>query len=45
MKARVPVCNACGKPHYGRTKATDRCCCDTSGNYHYEEIEQEALHG
>ena len=37
----VPICNDCGKPHYGRLKKEDRCCCDTSGNFHYEEIEEE----
>jgi hypothetical protein len=38
---RVPVCNICGKPHYGRSKSEDRCWCDFSGQFHYEYIEAE----
>jgi len=37
----VPICNSCGKPHFGRKKSEDRCWCDTVGNYHMGEIEVE----
>lgn len=39
----VPICNDCGKPHYGRRNVDDRCVCDTSGNFHYSEIEEEPV--
>ena len=41
MKKKVPVCNDCHKPHFGRKNVEDRCVCDCSGNYHIEEIEEE----
>lgn len=40
-KILVPVCNLCNKPHFGRKNVNDRCICDTSGQWHYEEIEEE----
>lgn len=42
MKIRVAICNDCGKPHTGRSKGTDRCWCDISGNFHWGEIEEES---
>jgi len=48
MKIEVPICNYCGKPHYGRSNVEDRCICDTSGNFHYGEIDEEytcPIHG
>jgi len=39
----VPICNSCNKPHYGRSKSADRCCCDISGNYHYGKIDSELM--
>ena len=40
-KIIVPICNDCGKPHYGRKNVEDRCICDTSGNWHEAEIDEE----
>jgi hypothetical protein len=37
----VPICDECGKPHYGRRKVSDRCLCDFSGRWHEGEIEEE----
>lgn len=39
----VPVCNLCNKPHYGRLRSIDRCWCDVSGDYRWEEIEEEII--
>lgn len=38
MKEEVPICDGCGKPWVGPAK-NDRCWCDPSPSYHYEEIE------
>ena len=38
----VPICNDCNKPHYGRRNVEKRCVCDTSGNWHWGEIQKEA---
>jgi len=40
-KMTVPICDFCGKPHFGRENVKDRCVCDTSGNYHMGEIDAE----
>jgi len=37
----LPVCDVCGKPHFGRSKVEERCVCDMSGQYHYELLEKE----
>ncbi len=42
-KILVPVCDICNKPHFGRKNVEDRCTCDTSGNFHYEEIDEEII--
>lgn len=39
-KIIVPICDICGKPHFGRKNIEDRCQCDCSGRYHEEEIEE-----
>jgi hypothetical protein len=41
MKRTVPICDDCGKPHFGRRNVEDRCICDTFGRWHYGEIEEE----
>ena len=38
---KVPVCNTCGKSHFGRKEAKERCWCDKSDDYHFEVIEEE----
>ena len=43
MEITVPICNLCGLPHFGRIKKEDRCQCDCSGQFHYEEIEEEVI--
>ena len=37
-KVIVPICNICGKPHYGRRNVNDRCICDCSGQWTWGEI-------
>jgi len=43
MKITVPICNVCNKPHYGRKNVNERCICDSSGQFHYGEIEEEVV--
>lgn len=39
MRAIVPVCDFCQKPHFGKNSVEDRCVCDTSGHFQMKEIE------
>ena len=43
MKIKVPICDWCNKPHYGRMDVEKRCVCDSSGHFHYGEIEEENI--